>query len=123
MIGIVILFAVSAPVLRDPLCQWGDASARALKWLDTARITNNEHEQAKDALKGRLLYVVALASIAMLVPVYPIYMGQPRPKPKTYFCPITIDYICEWYQSIKQAFYYEFGKEFKKYAVKHLGNQ
>ncbi|HMU73692.1 MAG TPA: zinc metallopeptidase [Ferruginibacter sp.] len=58
-----------------------DASARALKWLDTARITNNnEHEQAKDALKwAALTYVVAaLASIAMLVQYILIYMGRSR---------------------------------------------
>ncbi len=53
----------------------------ALKWLDTARITNNnEHEQAKDALKwAALTYVVAaLASIAMLVQYILIYMGRSR---------------------------------------------
>jgi Zn-dependent membrane protease YugP len=47
-----------------------DASSRALRWLETAKITNGyESEKAKDALKwAALTYVVAaLASIAMLV--------------------------------------------------------
>ena len=80
LIGI-ILFAVSTLFSVITLPVEFDASARALKWLDTARITNNnEHEQAKDALKwAALTYVVAaLASIAMLVQYILIYMGRSR---------------------------------------------
>lgn len=47
-----------------------DASNRALKWLDTARILNREdHDKAKDALKwAAMTYVVAaLASLAQLL--------------------------------------------------------
>ena len=69
LIGI-ILFAVSTLFSVITLPVEFDASARALKWLDTANITTTaEHEKAKDALKwAALTYVVAaLASIAMLV--------------------------------------------------------
>ncbi len=58
-----------------------DASARALKWLDNARITTDtEHTKAKDALKwAALTYVVAaLASIAMLVQYILIYQSRSR---------------------------------------------
>lgn len=58
-----------------------DASARALTWLDHARITTTaEHDQAKDALKwAALTYVVAaLASIAMLVQYIFIYQSRSR---------------------------------------------
>lgn len=80
LIGI-ILFAVSTLFSVITLPVEFDASARALKWLDTARITTNkEHDQAKDALKwAALTYVVAaLASIAMLVQYILIYMGRSR---------------------------------------------
>jgi uncharacterized protein len=56
-----------------------DASARALKWLNTANITkNDEHEGAKDALKwAALTYVVAaLASIATLVQYILLYNSR-----------------------------------------------
>lgn len=80
LIGI-ILFAVTTLFSVITLPVEFDASARALKWLDTARITTNkEHGQAKDALKwAALTYVVAaLASIAMLVQYILIYQSRSR---------------------------------------------
>ena len=80
LIGI-ILFAVSTLFSVITLPVEFDASARALKWLDTANITTTaEHEKAKDALKcAALTYVVAaLASIAMLVQYILIYQSRSR---------------------------------------------
>lgn len=77
----IILFAVTTLFTVITLPVEFDASARALKWLDTARITtSNEHGQAKDALKwAALTYVVAaLASIAMLVQYILIYQSRTR---------------------------------------------
>ena len=80
LIGI-ILFAVSTlfPVITLPV--EFDASARALKWLNTSRITrNSEYEQAKDALKwAPLPYVVAaFSSISILVYYIFIYTSRSR---------------------------------------------
>jgi uncharacterized protein len=78
LIGI-ILFATSTLFSVITLPVEFDASNRALKWLNTANITNTqEHEGAKDALKwAALTYVVsALASIAMLVQYILIYMAR-----------------------------------------------
>lgn len=80
LIGIV-LFAVTTLFSVITLPVEFDASSRALKWLDTARITKGtEHENAKDALKwAALTYVVAaLASIAMLVQYILIYQSRSR---------------------------------------------
>ncbi|MFZ1451925.1 MAG: zinc metallopeptidase [Ferruginibacter sp.] len=80
LIGI-ILFAVTTLFSVITLPVEFDASARALKWLDTARITTvTEHTKAKDALKwAALTYVVAaLASIAMLVQYILIYQSRSR---------------------------------------------
>jgi uncharacterized protein len=80
LIGI-ILFAVTTLFAVITLPVEFDASARALKWLDTARITGGtEHVKAKDALKwAALTYVVAaLASIAMLVQYILIYQSRSR---------------------------------------------
>jgi uncharacterized protein len=80
LVGIV-LFAVSTLFSVITLPVEFDASARALKWLDTANITrNDEHAKAKDALQwAALTYVVAaLASIAMLMEYVMIYMGRSR---------------------------------------------
>jgi Zn-dependent membrane protease YugP len=80
LIGI-ILFAITTLFSVITLPVEFDASARALKWLDTARITTSkEHGQAKDALKwAALTYVVAaLASIAMLVQYVLIYQSRSR---------------------------------------------
>ena len=78
LIGI-ILFAVSTLFSVITLPVEFDASARALKWLDTSHITlPREHDKAKDALKwAALTYVVAaLASITMLVQYIFIYQGR-----------------------------------------------
>ena len=80
LIGI-ILFAVTTLFSVITLPVEFDASARALKWLDNARITTTaEHAKAKDALKwAALTYVVAaLASIAMLVQYILIYQSRSR---------------------------------------------
>ena len=80
LIGI-ILFAVTTLFSVITLPVEFDASARALKWLDSARITTvPEHDKAKDALKwAALTYVVAaLASIAMLVQYILIYQSRSR---------------------------------------------
>ncbi len=78
LIGI-ILFAVSTLFSIVTLPVEFDASARALKWLDSSHITlPAEHEKAKDALKwAALTYVVAaLASIAMLLQYIMIYQRR-----------------------------------------------
>ncbi len=80
LIGI-LLFALSTLFSVITLPVEFDASARALKWLDSSRITTSaEHEDAKDALKwAALTYVVAaLASIALLVQYILIYQGRSR---------------------------------------------
>lgn len=77
----IILFAVSTLFSIITLPVEFDASARALKWLNTANITRPvEHEKAKDALKwAALTYVVAaLSSIAMLAYYIMIYTGRSR---------------------------------------------
>jgi uncharacterized protein len=78
LIGI-ILFAASTLFSIITLPVEFDASARALRWLDTSHITRGaEHDKAKDALKwAALTYIVAaLASIAMLVQYILIYQGR-----------------------------------------------
>lgn len=80
LIGIV-LFAVSTLFSVITLPVEFDASSRALAWLNTAGITRQqEHTQAKDALKwAALTYVVAaLSSIAMLVYYIMIYTSRSR---------------------------------------------
>jgi Zn-dependent membrane protease YugP len=80
LIGI-ILFAISTLFSVITLPVEFDASARALRWLDTTRLTTTtEHEKAKDALKwAALTYVVAaLASIAMLAYYILLYQGRSR---------------------------------------------
>ena len=77
----IILFAVTTLFTLITLPVEFDASARALKWLEFAQITNSfEKEKATDALKwAALTYVVAaLASIAMLVQYILIYMNRSR---------------------------------------------
>ncbi len=80
LIGIV-LFAASTLFSVITLPVEFDASARALKWLDSTHITTpQEYEKAKDALKwAALTYVIAaLASIALLVQYILIYQGRSR---------------------------------------------
>ena len=77
----IVLFAVTTLFTVITLPVEFDASARALKWLDNARITTtSEHTKAKDALKwAAMTYVIAaLASIAMLVQYILIYQGRSR---------------------------------------------
>jgi len=80
LVGIV-LFAVTTLFSLITLPVEFDASARALKWLESTNLTTpKEHDQAKDALKwAALTYVVAaLASIAMLVQYILIYQQRSR---------------------------------------------
>ena len=80
LIGI-ILFAASTLFSVITLPVEFDASARALKWLESSHITTaGEHEKAKDALNwAALTYVIAaLASIALLVQYILIYQGRSR---------------------------------------------
>ena len=80
LIGI-ILFAASTLFSVITLPVEFDASARALKWLDSSHITSpGEHEKSKDALKwAALTYIIAaLASIALLVQYIFIYQGRGR---------------------------------------------
>ena len=80
LVGIV-LFAITTLFTIITLPVEFDASARALKWLDSAHITTGiEQAKAKDALKwAALTYVVAaLASIAMLVQYILIYQSRSR---------------------------------------------
>jgi Zn-dependent membrane protease YugP len=77
----IILFAVTTLFTIITLPVEFDASARALKWLDSTNITSRaEHAQAKDALKwAALTYVVAaLASLATLVQYIMIYQSRSR---------------------------------------------
>jgi uncharacterized protein len=77
----IILFAVTTLFTIITLPVEFDASARALRWLQTANITTApEKEKAKDALKwAAMTYVVAaLASIAMLVQYIMIYNQRSR---------------------------------------------
>ncbi len=80
LIGI-LLFAVTTLFTVVTLPVEFDASARALKWLESANITRpDEHDKAKDALKwAALTYVVAaLASIATLAYYIMLYNGRSR---------------------------------------------
>ncbi|RYY70751.1 MAG: zinc metallopeptidase [Chitinophagaceae bacterium] len=77
----IILFAVTTLFSVITLPVEFDASARALRWLETANITTPaEKGKAKDALKwAAMTYVVAaLASIAMLVQYILIYQQRSR---------------------------------------------
>lgn len=77
----IVLFAISTLFSVVTLPVEIDASARALKWLDSSKITRaEEHEKAKDALKwAAFTYVVAaLASIATLVQYIMIYQSRSR---------------------------------------------
>jgi Zn-dependent membrane protease YugP len=80
LIGIV-MFAITTVFTLVTLPVEFDASARALKWLETAHITRNvEQENAKDALKwAALTYVVAaISSVAMLLYYVMIYNSRSR---------------------------------------------
>lgn len=73
MMGITVLFTlITLPVEFD-------ASRRALAWLETTNVTNNEeYPKAKDALKwAAMTYVVAaLAAVVTLIQYIMIYLGS-----------------------------------------------
>jgi hypothetical protein len=78
LIGIV-LFAASTVFSLITLPVEYDASARALRWMESSGLTHRaEHEGAKDALKwaARTYLVAAIASIATLVYYILIFMGR-----------------------------------------------
>ncbi len=78
LIGIV-LFAMSTIFSLITLPVEYDASARALKWMDSTHLTNRaEHDKAADALKwaARTYVVAALASVAQLVYFISVYLGR-----------------------------------------------
>ena len=78
LIGI-ILFAVTTLFSVITLPVEFDASARALKWLDNARITTaSEHTKAKDALKwAAMTYVVAaIGAITTLLYYVMMFLGM-----------------------------------------------
>jgi Zn-dependent membrane protease YugP len=77
----IVLFAASTLFSVITLPVEFDASARALKWLDSANIMIPvEHDKAKDALKWvELTYVIAtLASSRLLIQYILIYQGRIR---------------------------------------------
>lgn len=81
LLGGIVLFAVTTLFTLITLPVEFDASARALKWLDNARITTaDEHTKAKDALKwAAMTYVVAaVASIATLAYYIMVYNSRSR---------------------------------------------
>ncbi len=78
LIGIA-LFAVSTLFTLITLPVEYDASARALKWMDTTGLTTrNEHDKAVDALKwaARTYLVAAISSIATLVYYVMIFLNR-----------------------------------------------
>jgi hypothetical protein len=78
LIGIA-MFAMSTLFSLITLPVEYDASARALKWMETTNLTQrNEHDQAADALKwaARTYLVAALASVAQLVYFISVYLGR-----------------------------------------------
>lgn len=79
LVGIA-LFAFSTIFSLVTLPVEYDASNRALKWLETNRITvGSEHDDAKDALKwaARTYLVAAISSIATLL-YYVLLFTQSR---------------------------------------------
>lgn len=77
----IVLFALTTLFSFITLPVEFDASNRALKWLETARITNpSNHAYAKDALKwAAMTYVVAaLGSLATLIYYVLLFMGNQR---------------------------------------------
>ena len=78
LIGIV-LFAMSTIFSLITLPVEYDASARALRWMESTRLTDRrEHDQAADALKwaARTYVVAALASVAQLVYFISIFLNR-----------------------------------------------
>jgi Zn-dependent membrane protease YugP len=80
LIGIV-LFALSTIFSLITLPVEYDASARALKWMESTNLTTRyEHDKAADALQwaARTYVVAALASVAQLVYFISVYLGRSR---------------------------------------------
>ncbi|OSZ82264.1 hypothetical protein CAP35_03060 [Chitinophagaceae bacterium IBVUCB1] len=78
LIGIA-LFAVSTLFSVITLPVEYDASARALKWLESTNVTTrSEHDQASDALKwaARTYVVAAVASVANLIYFILIFLNR-----------------------------------------------
>ena len=78
LIGI-ILFAASTVFSLVTLPVEYDASARALKWMESSGIARGrEHDMAKDALKwaARTYVVAAISSIATLLYFIMIFMNR-----------------------------------------------
>ncbi len=78
LIGI-ILFAASTVFALITLPVEYDASARALKWMETSHLTEKyEHDKAKDALQwaARTYLVAAIASVAQLLYFVMIFMNR-----------------------------------------------
>lgn len=78
LIGIA-LFAMSTLFSLITLPVEYDASARALRWMETTHLTGRgEHDQAADALKwaARTYVVAALSSVAQLVYFISIYLNR-----------------------------------------------
>lgn len=78
LIGIA-LFAVSTIFSLITLPVEYDASARALKWLESTNVTTrSEHDQASDALKwaARTYVVAAIASVANLIYFILIFLNR-----------------------------------------------
>lgn len=78
LIGIA-MFAMSTLFSLITLPVEYDASARALKWMETTRLTDRrEHDLASDALKwaARTYLVAALASVAQLVYFISVYLNR-----------------------------------------------
>ncbi|WP_345083357.1 zinc metallopeptidase [Nemorincola caseinilytica] len=78
LIGIA-LFAMSTLFSLITLPVEYDASARALKWMETTHLTSpQEHDKAADALQwaARTYLVAALASVAQLVYFISVYLGR-----------------------------------------------
>src|ERR1043165_542818 len=66
----ILLFAISTLFSVITLPVEYDASARALRWMESSGVTNRgEHEKAEDALKwaARTYLVAAIASVATLL--------------------------------------------------------
>ncbi|HRO41353.1 MAG TPA: zinc metallopeptidase [Flavipsychrobacter sp.] len=78
LIGI-LLFAASTVFSLVTLPVEYDASARALKWMESANVARGqEHDQAADALKwaARTYVVAAIASVATLVYYLMIFLNR-----------------------------------------------
>ncbi|MES2703988.1 MAG: zinc metallopeptidase [Bacteroidota bacterium] len=80
LIGI-LLFAMSTVFSLITLPVEYDASARALRWMESTNLTSRgEHDKAADALKwaARTYVVAALASVAQLLYFVMIFLGRRR---------------------------------------------